>query len=86
MYVSTGVLTVTTSHRGWVASADRAVWLAAGTSHQHRFYGASSFHTVGFPPDRSPLSEACPAIVAVSRLLSELLVACTDDALNDAER
>jgi AraC-like DNA-binding protein len=85
VYVSTGVLAVTTAAGRWVASADRAVWLPAGTWHEHRFYGASAFHSVGFAADRAPFPARAPAVVAVSPLLRELLVAITDGALPEPE-
>src|SRR3954468_14191855 len=85
VYVSTGVLAVSTAAGRWVASADRAVWLPAGTWHQHRFYGASAFHSVGFGVERAPLPVDHPAVVAVGPLLRELLVALTDGTLPDAE-
>src|SRR5262245_4680269 len=81
VYVSTGVLVVQTAAGSWVAARDRAVWLPAGTWHQHRFYGASRFHTVGFPANRPPLADRGPTVVAVSPLLRELLIACADPAL-----
>jgi AraC-like DNA-binding protein len=81
VYVSTGVLAVTTSAGRWVASAERAVWLPAGTWHAHRFYGDSAFHAVGFELRDAPLADARPAVIAVSPLLRELLVACTDETL-----
>jgi Cupin domain len=85
VYVSTGVLAVQTAAGSWVASPDLAVWLPAGTWHEHRFYGTSVFHTVSFPADRPPLPDHAPTIVAVSGLLHELLVACTDPALTPAQ-
>ena len=85
VYVSTGVLAVTTPAGRWVASADRAVWLPASTWHEHRFYGASAFHTVGFAAGHPPLTTHAPAVVAVTPLLRELLVAITDDALPEPE-
>jgi AraC-like DNA-binding protein len=85
VYVSTGVLAVTTAAGRWVASADRAVWLPAGIWHQHRFYGVSAFHSVGFGAADPPLPVAHPAVVAVAPLLRELLVALTHGALPEAE-
>ena len=85
VYVSTGVLAVTTPAGRWVASADRAVWLPAGTWHEHRFYGASAFHTVGFAAGRPPLPARAPAVVAVTPLLRELLVVITEGALPEPE-
>src|SRR4051812_34124425 len=84
VYVSTGVLAVSTAAGRWVASADRAVWLPAGTWHQHRFYGASAFHSIGFGVERPPLPIEHPAVVAVGPLLRELLVALTQ-GMPDAE-
>jgi AraC-like DNA-binding protein len=85
VYVSTGVLAVTTPAGHWVASADRAVWLPAGTWHEHRFYGASEFHSVGFAAHHPALPPGTPAVVAVTPLLRELLVAITEGALPEPE-
>lgn len=85
VYVSTGVIAVGTAEGAWVASADRGVWIPAGTWHEHRFYGASEFHSVAFPAARAPLPADSPAVVAVGPLLRELLVACTDPTLGEAE-
>ena len=85
VYVSTGVLEVQTAAGSWVASRDRAVWLPAGTWHEHRFFGASTFHTVGFPVAEPPWAEREPTLVSVAPLLRELLIACADPALGRAE-
>jgi AraC-like DNA-binding protein len=85
VYVSTGVLAIQTEAGAWVAACDRAIWVPAGTWHEHRFYGASSFHTVGFPVAGAPLNDNSPIIVAVSGLLRELLIACTNPGLPAAE-
>ena len=85
IYVSAGVLAVRTERGSWVASADRAVWVPAHTWHEHRFYGHSRFHTVGFPVDAAPLPPESPTVVAVDALLRELLVAYTDAGLRPAE-
>ena len=80
MYVSTGLLVAQTSEGSWVASRDRAIWMPAMTWHEHRAYGAAVIHTLGFDAGASPLSSDYPAIVAVTALLRELLVALTDPA------
>lgn len=85
VYVSSGVLVVHTAAGSWVAARDRAVWLPAGTWHEHRFYGASRFHTVGFPANKPPLPDPGPTVVAVSALLRELLIACADPTLTGEE-
>lgn len=81
IYVSTGVLAITTARGAWIASSDRAVWIPAGTWHEHRFYGQTSFHTVGFTVGESPLPDSEPTVIAIDGLVRELLMACTEPAL-----
>ena len=85
IYVSTGVLAIHTEQGAWVACRDRAAWVPAGTWHEHRAYGMTSVHTVGFDADAAPLPDASPTIIAVDGLLRELLVACTEPGLPAAE-
>ena len=85
VYVSTGVVAITTASGTWVASRDRAVWVPAGTWHEHRFYGRSSFHTIGFPLADAPLPDTAPCVVGVDGLVRELLIACTEPDLAVAE-
>ena len=87
IYVSSGVIAIGTEHGSWVASGDRALWVPAGTWHEHRFYGPTRFHTVGFPVDGTEpvLSSREPTIIAVDPLVRELLVALTGPALGSTE-
>jgi AraC-like DNA-binding protein len=85
VYVSAGVLEVRTAAGSWIVSMDRAVWLPAGTWHEHRFYGPSRFHTVGFSSDQTPLPEPGATMVAVSPLVRELLIACADPSFSGPE-
>ncbi|MEU6560678.1 AraC family transcriptional regulator [Nocardia nova] len=87
IYVSSGVIVIGTEHGSWVASNDRALWIPAGTWHEHRFYGQTHFHTVGFPADGTApvLPVRAPTVVAVDALVRELLIALTGPALTPAE-
>jgi AraC-like DNA-binding protein len=85
IYASAGVIAVRTEQGAWVASNDRALWVPAGTWHEHRFYGRSSFHTVGFAAKRAPLPIDAPTVIAVDPLLRELLVALTADGLPETQ-
>jgi AraC-like DNA-binding protein len=96
IYVDTGVLAIHTDRGAWVGSRDRAVWIPAGTWHQHRAYGATSVTTVGFaadtvlpdgtalpadvPPEGAPRG-GTPSVLAADGLLRELLLAYTDPGL-----
>jgi AraC-like DNA-binding protein len=85
IYVSTGLLVAQTSAGSWVASRDRAIWMPAMTWHEHRAYGAAVIHTLGFDAGVPPLRSESPAIVAVTALLRELMVALTDPATPEPE-
>jgi AraC-like DNA-binding protein len=80
IYVSAGVLATHTAQGAWVASRDRAVWVPGGLWHEHRLYGSSSVHTVGFPLAEAPLLVDSPVVIAVSPLLRELVVEFTRNA------
>lgn len=87
VYASRGVLSVTTSAGAWVAPANRAIWIPAGTVHENRVYGTTVLHTVGLPVSVNPLRLAVPTVLAVSPLLRELLIAYTEpDRGERAER
>ncbi|MFE7117021.1 AraC family transcriptional regulator [Streptomyces sp. NPDC057654] len=86
LYVSTGVTSVMTERGTWVVSSNRAVWTPARMWHQHRVYGESMIHTIGFPPDDAPLPDGSPTVLAVDGLLRELLMAYTEPDLPDPER
>jgi AraC-like DNA-binding protein len=85
IYVSTGVLVAQTAAGSWVASCDRAIWMPSGIWHEHRAYGASIIHTLGFDVKDPPLRRDTPAIVAVTPLLRELLIALTEPGLPQPE-
>ncbi|MEV7023678.1 helix-turn-helix transcriptional regulator [Kitasatospora sp. NPDC093558] len=76
-YAGRGVLAVTTHAGTWVAPANRALWVPAGTVHSHRAHGALELHLVGLPADANPLGLAEPTVLTVSPLLRELILACT---------
>jgi AraC-like DNA-binding protein len=86
VYVSRGVLAVRTDHGAWVAGARRAVWVPAGTWHEHHVHGHTEVHTLQFPLGRSPLPPDTPTVIAVPALLRELLVASTEPDLTPGER
>lgn len=85
IYVSTGVIAITTERGSWVAAPDRAVWIPAGIWHEHRFYGHTSFHSVGLSSAAAPLPSGTPTVVAAGGLIRELVIACTEPGLRPAE-
>ncbi|MFG2072757.1 AraC family transcriptional regulator [Nonomuraea maritima] len=76
-YACRGVVSVTTGTGAWVAPANRAIWIPAGTVHEHRAHGDTDLRLVGLT--RNPLGLDRPAVLAVGPLLRELLIAYTTD-------
>ncbi|MFG1695675.1 AraC family transcriptional regulator [Nonomuraea sp. NPDC049309] len=85
VYACRGVLSVTTDAGTWVAPANRAIWVPAGTVHEHRAHGDTDLRLVGLT--HNPLNLGRPAVLAVGPLLRELIIAYTaDSAAPEAER
>lgn len=77
VYAGRGVLSVTTDAGSWVAPATRAIWIPAGTVHEHRAYGDTDLHLVGLPVTDNPLRLERSAVLEVAPLLRELIIAYT---------
>jgi AraC-like DNA-binding protein len=83
VYACRGMLSVTTGSGVWVAPANRAIWVPAGTVHEHRAHGDTDLRLVGLTGN--PLGLDRPAVLAVGPLLRELIIAYTDDRDEDEE-
>jgi AraC-like DNA-binding protein len=84
VYAGRGVLSVTTEAGSWIAPANRAIWVPAGTLHEHRAYGETALHTVGLQDN--PLNLDAPSALVVSPLLRELILAYTTSEADEDER
>lgn len=78
VYAAKGVLSVATDQGHWIAPATRAIWVPAGTVHEHRAYGETELRTVGLGAD-NPLDLHVPTVLAVGPLLRELIISYTKD-------
>jgi AraC-like DNA-binding protein len=74
IYASAGVMTVTSEAGCWVVPPNRAVWVPARVRHAIRFAGQSRFRTLYVMPGWSEQLPAACLVVAVSPLLSALVV------------
>lgn len=83
VYAGRGVLSVTTDAGSWIVPATRAIWVPAGTLHEHRAYGETALHTVGL--EENPLGLGAPSALVVSPLLRELLLTYTSGEEVDAD-
>ncbi|WP_107400413.1 AraC family transcriptional regulator [Streptomyces africanus] len=90
VYAGSGVVAVTTDAGTWFAPGTRAIWVPAGTVHAHRAHGRLDLHLIGLPADDNPLGgvrdvpPAHPAVLVVSPLLRELILAYTRDPGDDS--
>lgn len=85
VYASSGVIAVATTDGSWIAPANRAIWIPAGHSHQHRAYGPTTFHGVGMPSTSNPLRSETPTVVEVSPLLRELIIHHTQTFISNGD-
>jgi AraC-like DNA-binding protein len=80
VYPAQGLLAVTTSRGTWTAPPHRAVWVPAGEDHRHRSYGVTDMRALTFDGALTADQRPEPAVVAVSGLLRELILALTGPA------
>ncbi len=86
VYPSSGAVSVTTPAGTWITPANRAIWIPAGCWHEHRFHGHTQFHGVALDPDRYRAGPVAPTVLAVSPLMRELIIACSQtDAAHTEE-
>lgn len=83
-YPSTGVLAISTALGTWIVPPQRAVWIPAGIAHAHQAHGPTQLRTLSFTAD--PLGLDRPAVLAVSPLLREIIVALTTDTYTGRQR
>ncbi|MFI6484449.1 helix-turn-helix domain-containing protein [Nonomuraea sp. NPDC050663] len=51
VHARSGVIEVITEEGSWVAPPSRALWIPAGTVHEHRAHGSTELRLVGLPGD-----------------------------------
>ncbi|CAM5297495.1 HTH araC/xylS-type domain-containing protein OS=Streptomyces microflavus OX=1919 GN=Smic_74980 PE=4 SV=1 [Streptomyces microflavus] len=83
VYAARGVLAVTTDAGTWIAPANRAIWIPAGTVHAHRAHGAMELRSA-CPPRRTRSAWTAPSVLTVGPLLRELIIAHTTTPADDS--
>jgi AraC-like DNA-binding protein len=77
VYPATGVLSVTTDAGTWIAPANRVTWVPAGAEHRHRAHGRTDMRVLFLPPSLAARLPERPAVLAVSALARDALLALT---------
>jgi AraC-like DNA-binding protein len=84
-YPATGVLTISAAGGTWIAPANRAAWIPAGFDHYNEVFGSTDARVLVVPARIAGGLPAQPAVLAVSPLMRELLLALTGPRHYDAE-
>lgn len=77
VYPSAGAVSVTTPAGTWITPVNRAIWIPAGCWHEHKFHGHTQFHGVALDARRYRAGPTAPAVLAVTPLMRELIIACS---------
>ena len=78
VYAASGVVVLSTPYGAWVAPPERAVWTPAGMPHSVRMVGAVETRSVLLDEDAAHLLGPQSAVMSVSPLLRQLLIAAAD--------
>lgn len=79
LFAKVGVMKVETDDGSWIVPPQQAVWIPAGKPHQVLMLGVST-RSLYIEPSEAPRDETHCEVLAVSPLLSQLLVAAVDMA------
>ena len=76
-YPATGVLTVTTAGGTWIAPANRVAWIPPGFDHYNEVFGSTDARLLVVPGEMAGGLPTLPAVLVVSPLMREILLALT---------
>jgi AraC-like DNA-binding protein/quercetin dioxygenase-like cupin family protein len=86
VYARAGVLVASAESGTWLLPPQRALWLPAEVPHAHQAHGATDMRTVSFPRSEAAHAYGRPAVLAVSPLAREAIIALTEDELAEREQ
>ena len=81
LYATLGVMRVATPRAHFVVPPGRALWVPAGMAHEVRTEGRVAMRALFFRADAAGVGEAAPAVLGVSLLLRELILAACAEPL-----
>jgi AraC-like DNA-binding protein len=86
VYAARGVISVHTERGTLIVPANRVGWTPAGFTHYHRAHGNTDMRIVFLPASLARLVPVHPAVLMVSDLARELLLALTGPRVGDYDR
>lgn len=78
LYAVHGVMEISTGHGKWVVPPTRGMWMPAETDHQVRMVSEVHMRSAFIRPDAAPDLPANNAVLSISPLLRELILAALD--------
>lgn len=85
VYPALGVLSLSTPAGSWIAPSNRVVWIPAGFEHRHRAHGDTDMRIAFMPPGMALLLPSHPAVLVVTPLVREALLALTGSQCRPAD-
>jgi AraC-like DNA-binding protein/quercetin dioxygenase-like cupin family protein len=86
VYARAGVLVASTDSGTWLLPPQRALWLPAEVPHAHQAHGATDMRTVSFARSEAGPAHGRAAVLAVSPLAREAIIALTENEGELTER
>lgn len=80
VHAATGVLSLITADGAWIAPSNRVAWVPAGAEHRHRAHGVTDMRIVYLSAEAATRLPSGPAVLSVSPLAREALLALTTPA------
>ncbi|MEN0101628.1 MAG: helix-turn-helix transcriptional regulator [Curtobacterium sp.] len=80
VHAASGVLSLITDDGAWIAPPNRVAWVPAGAEHRHRAHGVTDMRVVYLEADAAMSLPSGPAVLAVTPLAREALLAATASA------
>jgi AraC-like DNA-binding protein len=85
-WAADGVLTVVAETHTWVLPPTRALWIPAGVVHETIAAEKTTMRTLYLKPELCSISWSAPQPLSATRLLAELIIHLSEDALEAAAR
>lgn len=77
VHAASGVLSLITDDGAWIGPPNRVAWVPAGAEHRHRAHGVTDMRVVYLDADAAASLPSGPAVLAVTPLAREALLAAT---------
>lgn len=81
LYAVSGLMRVRTAHEAWIVPPDRAVYVPGDTTHSLSMRGDVEMRTLYIARDAASSLPETPAVIGVSHLLRELILALIEEPL-----